>query len=83
MEADAAAAAADVEDAAADEPHRLPVVRGPATERREVDPRPRPAGADEAVLALDDLHRRPPFEQRQQELPVRVADVHPRYAPRS
>jgi hypothetical protein len=62
VEADATAAAADVEDAAADEPHRAPFVRVvPAGEGGEQIARVE--RHDEPVVALDDLMSPAPGER--------------------
>jgi hypothetical protein len=71
MEADPAAAAADVEGATADEAHRLPIERVPPPEGREIGPRPR-IRLDEAVVALHDLARLPTVEGGQEHLSVAV-----------
>jgi hypothetical protein len=69
VEADPPRAAADVEHAPAHEPHRAPVVGRPAPERGEVEGRAELARVDEAVVALDDLHRVDATVQRREQQP--------------
>jgi hypothetical protein len=57
------------------------VVRRPPAKRREVQHRPHHAGADETILALNDLNDVVAFKRCEQQLPVGVVsrlDDHPR-----
>src|SRR5215510_1749661 len=73
MEAHAARAAADVEDAAPDEPHRATMVRGPAPERREVEAWAHHARGDVPVVTLDDLRGLPALQVGEKHLAEGVA----------
>jgi hypothetical protein len=71
VQAGAAAAAADVEHAAADEPHR-PLLGGIVPPREGCHEVARVAGAEEAVVALGDLHRAPPGEHVREQRAIHV-----------
>ena len=75
VETDPARAAANVQDASAHEAHGAPMVRRPASERREVQRWTEQARGYEAVITLDDLDHGLPLERREQHLTICIVEL--------